>query len=282
MIALIVTIVVESSHEALPLAGRRSMNFRSMTLTEPDPLTHGETRSARRRSRLGRSTDSADAAVARSRIARTRRSPISVASSTRCRARRRRAVAACGPSVVPWPSRRCSARLPRADPATHAHHRQASLHSGATAAPQRPAEVDRGPQSAAVPHARRSHRRTSSPDRTWIVTSRASRRPACDDPRSDVRRRRTNVLFMLVISTACTLFLAATTSSTVMLYVFALSLPGAVRLRVPAWRSCASARRRVGPTTGSIATDPVPVRVAAIGTVDSMRSALHSPEPMGL
>ena len=40
---------------------------------------------------------------------------------------------------------------------------------------------------------------------------------------SDVRRRRTNVLFLLVISTACTLFLAATTASTVMLYVFALS-----------------------------------------------------------
>ena len=43
------------------------------------------------------------------------------------------------------------------------------------------------------------------------------------DPRHDVRRRRTNVLFLLVISTACTLFLAATTSSTMMLYVFALS-----------------------------------------------------------
>ena len=43
------------------------------------------------------------------------------------------------------------------------------------------------------------------------------------DPRNDVRRRRTNVLFLLVISTACTLFLAATTSSTAMLYVFALS-----------------------------------------------------------
>ena len=41
-------------------------------------------------------------------------------------------------------------------------------------------------------------------------------------PRNAVRRRRTNVLFLLVISTACTLFLAATTSSTVMLYVFAL------------------------------------------------------------
>jgi len=43
------------------------------------------------------------------------------------------------------------------------------------------------------------------------------------DPRADVRRRRTNVLFLLVISTACALFLAATTSSTVMLYVFALA-----------------------------------------------------------
>jgi uncharacterized membrane protein HdeD (DUF308 family) len=50
---------------------------------------------------------------------------------------------------------------------------------------------------------------------------RRPQRPA--DPRNDVRRRRTNVLFMLVISTACTLFLAATTASTVMLYVFALS-----------------------------------------------------------
>lgn len=39
----------------------------------------------------------------------------------------------------------------------------------------------------------------------------------------DVRRRRTNVLFLLIVSTACTLFLAATTSSTVLVYVFALS-----------------------------------------------------------
>jgi hypothetical protein len=40
---------------------------------------------------------------------------------------------------------------------------------------------------------------------------------------SDVRRRRTNVLFMLVVATASTLFLAATTKATVMLYVFALA-----------------------------------------------------------
>jgi uncharacterized membrane protein HdeD (DUF308 family) len=42
-------------------------------------------------------------------------------------------------------------------------------------------------------------------------------------PRPDVRRRRSNVLFLLLVSTACTLFLAATTSSTVLLYAFALS-----------------------------------------------------------
>ena len=40
---------------------------------------------------------------------------------------------------------------------------------------------------------------------------------------ADVKRRRTNVLFVLVITTACTLFLAATTTVTYMVYAFALS-----------------------------------------------------------
>jgi len=44
------------------------------------------------------------------------------------------------------------------------------------------------------------------------------------DPRNDLRRRRSTVLFVLVITTACTLFLAATTASTAMLYVFVLAL----------------------------------------------------------
>lgn len=39
----------------------------------------------------------------------------------------------------------------------------------------------------------------------------------------DLRRRRSNVLFMLVLTTASTLFLAATTKATFMLYAFALS-----------------------------------------------------------
>lgn len=46
------------------------------------------------------------------------------------------------------------------------------------------------------------------------------RRP---DPAQDLRRRRANVLFVLVLTTAATLFLAATTKATVMLYLFALA-----------------------------------------------------------
>ena len=42
-------------------------------------------------------------------------------------------------------------------------------------------------------------------------------------PRTLVRRRRTNVLFVLVLTVACTLFLAATTSATVMVYLFVLA-----------------------------------------------------------
>ncbi len=43
------------------------------------------------------------------------------------------------------------------------------------------------------------------------------------DPRNDVKRRRSNVLFVLVVATACSMFLAATTGSTALLYVFALA-----------------------------------------------------------
>jgi len=40
---------------------------------------------------------------------------------------------------------------------------------------------------------------------------------------SSSKQRRTNILFVLVVATACTLFLAATTGSTVMLYAFVLA-----------------------------------------------------------
>jgi hypothetical protein len=100
----------------------------------------------------------------------------------------------------------------------HAHHRQAAIH-GTTATRQRPAE--RSGQVAYRSHGshgshEQAHRQTHM-DRPHPQTA----GPA--GPRADVRRRRTNVLFLLVASTACTLFLAATTSSTVLLYVFALS-----------------------------------------------------------
>ena len=38
-----------------------------------------------------------------------------------------------------------------------------------------------------------------------------------------MKRRRTNVLFILVVTAACTMFLAATTQSTVMLWAFGIS-----------------------------------------------------------
>ena len=41
--------------------------------------------------------------------------------------------------------------------------------------------------------------------------------------RAELRRRRSNVLFMLVLSTCATLFLAATTHANAMMYLFALS-----------------------------------------------------------
>jgi hypothetical protein len=50
------------------------------------------------------------------------------------------------------------------------------------------------------------------------------RRPAAASaPRDPAKQRRSNILFVLVITTACTLFLAATTGSTVMLYGFVLA-----------------------------------------------------------
>ena len=111
----------------------------------------------------------------------------------------------------------------------HAHHRQASMHAGTThtRAP-RPADVrgaaplrTHGDPSGA--HHRQTHMDRHQRLERQTRDRQSSAAPRAIDPRHDVRRRRTNVLFLLVVSTACTLFLAATTSSTVLLYVFALS-----------------------------------------------------------
>lgn len=105
----------------------------------------------------------------------------------------------------------------------HSHHRQASLHQGATATRSR-----QGHRAGDV-RASARYRTHGDPSggfeqphrQTHMDRTAGHPRPVAR--RSDVRRRRSNVLFLLVISTACSLFLAATTSSTVLLYVFALS-----------------------------------------------------------
>jgi hypothetical protein len=112
----------------------------------------------------------------------------------------------------------------------HAHHRQAAVHTspaapartrpGAGNSGSRPAE-QRAPRTGAT---LRTHGDpTGGHDRPHRQTHMNRAESSAADPRGAVKRRRSNVLFLLVITTACTLFLAGTTSSTVLLYVFALS-----------------------------------------------------------
>lgn len=111
----------------------------------------------------------------------------------------------------------------------HAHHRQAALHGGpparARAGAVRGGETTRGHGGRGQTmyrthgdptggHERHDHHRQTH-------MHRRPERPTAS--RTDMRRRRSNVLFMLLVTTACTLFLAATTASTLMLYVFALA-----------------------------------------------------------
>lgn len=104
----------------------------------------------------------------------------------------------------------------------HPHHRQAAVHGSTTtrsrsARSHAPESAQRSGQPTFRTHGSHDHAHRQTHMERPHQMSRSS------DPRSDVRRRRTNVLFLLVVTTGCTLFLAATTSSTVMLYVFALS-----------------------------------------------------------
>ena len=105
---------------------------------------------------------------------------------------------------------------------------------------QRPAAPGRPAHAAPV---RRTVSRTATPVRTPARMHEASLRPRTHadhtgaalrthrqahvarttDPRDAVRRRRSNVLAVLVLATASTLFLAATTKATFLLYAFALS-----------------------------------------------------------
>jgi hypothetical protein len=91
--------------------------------------------------------------------------------------------------------------------------RQASMRSGSTATRQRPAQ--RHDQASEVTRYR-SHGDLSG----------GHRRPEAGrgtGHSATLKRRRMNVLFVLLVTAACTMFLAATTQSTAMLWVFGLS-----------------------------------------------------------
>jgi hypothetical protein len=109
-------------------------------------------------------------------------------------------------------------------PNQHAHHRQASLH-GAPVAPRGADPRSRNYRAHGDPsggHPRPAHTQTHM-ERRGRPEAPVDRPRRPVDPRSDVRRRRSSVLFLLAVITGCTLFLAATTSSTVLLYVFVLA-----------------------------------------------------------
>lgn len=84
------------------------------------------------------------------------------------------------------------------------------------------------------PQRRPARDHSNSFDRRPVERRPAERRPAqgrqrpahAADPTVVVKRRRTNILFMLVVATACTMFLAFTTDSGAMQAVFAVSFLG--------------------------------------------------------
>lgn len=84
----------------------------------------------------------------------------------------------------------------------------------------RPARHDGARLYDATPRAR-SHGGRPADART--ATRRPAARSSQVSARDAVKRRRANVLFVLVLITACSLFLAATTKAEAMLYVFGLS-----------------------------------------------------------
>jgi hypothetical protein len=92
--------------------------------------------------------------------------------------------------------------------------------SGGFERPHRQTHMDRRqahPERGGRPqHQERTDRRHGAP------SAKGPRAAHAADARADVRRRRGNVLFLLVVLTACTLFLAMVTSATVLLYVFTL------------------------------------------------------------
>lgn len=133
----------------------------------------------------------------------------------------RGAVRAMGRPLAPSPLNRPAA----GGRPSRAHHRQSHLrHSETPSRAPRPAAAteparrfrSHGDASGAQERPTHAHHR-----QTHMNPRQAAPAPAAAG--ADVRRRRTNVLFVLVITAACTLFLAVTTSSTVSIYLFALA-----------------------------------------------------------
>jgi hypothetical protein len=90
--------------------------------------------------------------------------------------------------------------------------RQTSMRGGDTATRQRPDHTSESTRY-------RSHGDLTGGQRRPEVGHAASRSVA-------LKRRRMNVLFILLVTAACTMFLAATTQSTAMLWAFGLSFLG--------------------------------------------------------
>ena len=123
--------------------------------------------------------------------------------------------------------------------------RQASIRGGGTATSDRTSETtryrshgdlsggryrpDQTQPSRSAPdlqnHGARQERSESQSRRHPVRTApRGRQRPAESlDPAALARRRRTNVLFVLIVTSACSMFLAATTDSVAMLWVFGFS-----------------------------------------------------------
>ncbi len=122
-------------------------------------------------------------------------------------------------------------------PGVHSHHRQAALRGSTTTAPRSRTAgraTDHGRDAGRFrshgdpfaehdrPH-RQTHMHRPAPARSREAERRREPAPHQIDPQVAIKRRRTNVLFILIVTAGCTLFLAATTSSTVMPWMFGAS-----------------------------------------------------------
>ena len=140
---------------------------------------------------------------------------------------------------------------PRAVAAQPARRRRSPGRSAATVAPTAaPSPASAGQQPV-------DRRRRAEPVRTYDATPagpqprRAHRSPARPvDARDALKRRRANVLFVLVLTAASTLFLAATTTSQPMIWFAVAADRRPPRLRLPARAAAPARARRAGAGTG--------------------------------